>query len=556
MRVGLGMLLVGLGLSWSPANASAQAGSAPVSLAPLERSYDSLRYLRDQLDVTRSRGADTTIHGVTTADLATAYRSTRRIVEAQLTNIPRNKLTPPELVAFATMEKALQGSLGPDLGRSSVAPTRGPTCQYDPVAVATTPWGRDSLEGLIFGCYSAATQGIVVDRDTLDRLSILSLLGTTADRAKRERLFRGLDRVWSTVNGHDEPGSPYRLLLPLRRQAWRQFGPMVRGSATLGLTATQVEGWLEQALEAWRVALPETMVEPWDFHYANGAMSRHLSTRIPRDSLLPINSRFYQSLGADPTALNIHFDLEPRPGKYPIAFTTFGARGVLRRGQWTRAEPWVFASYRIGGLENLGELLHETGHGIHLAAVRARPALHDWPDSDSFTEGIADLAWFELYEPAWQRAFLGDTVSLRESLRAKYSGVILDMAWALFEFRVHREGARSPNEVWTEITARYLKIRPHPELSWWAMRGQLVESPGYLLNYALGAFLTADLRRAAVEKFGPLTTGNPGWYAKASTALYRHGLEKPARKVVEEFLGRSLSPQPLLEDLARMRQAP
>ena len=47
-----------------------------------------------------------------------------------------------------------------------------------------------------------------------------------------------------------------------------------------------------------------------------------------------------------------------------------------------------------------------------------------------------------------------------------------------------------------------------------------------------------DLRQAAVAKFGPLTTGNPGWYAKASAALFRHGLEKPARKVVEEFLGK------------------
>jgi hypothetical protein len=42
---------------------------------------------------------------------------------------------------------------------------------------------------------------------------------------------------------------------------------------------------------------------------------------------------------------------------------------------------------------------------------------------------------------------------------------------------------------WTRLTRDYLRIRPHPELSWWAMRGQLVDSPGYMMNYAAGAIL-------------------------------------------------------------------
>ena len=33
-----------------------------------------------------------------------------------------------------------------------------------------------------------------------------------------------------------------------------------------------------------------------------------------------------------------------------------------------RGEPWVFATYRTGGLDNLNELLHETGHAVHIAA--------------------------------------------------------------------------------------------------------------------------------------------------------------------------------------------
>jgi hypothetical protein len=73
-----------------------------------------------------------------------------------------------------------------------------------------------------------------------------------------------------------------------------------------------------------------------------------------------------------------------------------------------------------GGLDNLAELLHETGHAIHIAAIRTRPAFADWPDSDPFTEGIADFVALDVTEPAWQQHWLGDSVPLAEGLRARY----------------------------------------------------------------------------------------------------------------------------------------
>jgi hypothetical protein len=73
---------------------------------------------------------------------------------------------------------------------------------------------------------------------------------------------------------------------------------------------------------------------------------------------------------------------------------------------------------------------------------------------------------------------LGASVPLQDSLRAKYSSIVMDVAWALFEMRVHEEPQLDPNQLWTEITHRYFGIRPHPEISWWAIRGQLIDSPG------------------------------------------------------------------------------
>ena len=524
-------------------------------LPAMEQAFDSLRYLRDQLDVTRSLGAGRSRHGVAVGQLSHDYDLLRATLVDWFAATRASAVAPANRRAFLAMQRVMRSTLGPDDGSSSVARSDS-SCRS--TKLEDQRWPAESLETRIFGCFAQAASRVIVANDSLDRPTILGLLGTTDDRDRRERLFRGLEPVWKAVNGPDDESSPYARLVRLRVRDWVRDAagqsPMAARAIGLGLTGREVERWLERALESWRATLPDTLFEPWDYYHFAGAMSRRLADAVPRDSLVPITERFYQSLGADLPRLNVQYDLEPREGKYPIAFTTFGARSRTQNGQLVPAEPWIFASYPVGGVDNLAELLHESGHGIQIAAIRARPAFNDWPDSDPFTEGIADLAGFELYEPPWQQRFLGRAAPLDESIRAKYSGTMFDMAWALFEFRVHRPNAPSPNVVWTEITSRYFKIRPHPEWSWWAIRGQLIGSPGYMLNYALGAFLVADLRRELTRRLGQFTTGMPQWYARTSGWLYRFGAATPARTVTERFLGRRLTATALLADLARVRQ--
>ncbi|HEX2451448.1 MAG TPA: hypothetical protein VHJ69_09910, partial [Gemmatimonadales bacterium] len=243
----------------------------------------------------------------------------------------------------------------------------------------------------------------------------------------------------------------------------------------------------------------------------------------------------------------------PREGKTPVAFTTFGARARHANGRWQPAEPWVFATYRTGGLDNLNELLHETGHAVHIAAVRTRPAFADWPDSDPFTEGLADIVALDVYEPGWQQRWLGDSVPTADALRGRYAGIVLDVAWALFEIRMQRNPMADPNQVWSALTGEYLRIRPHPELSWWAMRGQLINLPGYMLNYAAGAVIVAAIRERIREGHGPFAAGDPTWYAWVAPRLFRFGLEQPSREVIETFLGGPVTADTILRDLARLR---
>ena len=79
----------------------------------------------------------------------------------------------------------------------------------------------------------------------------------------------------------------------------------------------------------------------------------------------------------------------------------------------------------------------------------------------------------------------------------------------------------------------------------------MIDSPGYMMNYAAGAILNADLRARAHALYGSYTEGDPGWYGQISQSLYRFGLEKSSKEVIEAFLGRPVSPQALLDDMSR-----
>ena len=156
------------------------------------------------------------------------------------------------------------------------------------------------------------------------------------------------------------------------------------------------------------------------------------------------------------------------------------------------------------GPRNLLEVLHESGHAIHEVAVRTRPAFLDWTMADTgFVEGIADVLGWDADEPAWQRHWLGDAAEPREAVLSRYGWVMLDICWALFEIELHRRPDRRPNDVWTEITAEGLGVVPHPEWSWWAIRGQLIDLPGYMANYALSAIMAAAVRARILERRGP-----------------------------------------------------
>jgi hypothetical protein len=409
------------------------------------------------------------------------------------------------------------------------------------------------LRSALYACFDELGNAIEFEGARHTRVAALGMLAEIAEPERRKRLFEAFVPLWRAINGDNSPASPYRRVIANAAERNRTSGSEIDAAArTLGVAAPEVERWLERVLEAWHAATGDERIEPWDYRYRGGEADRLLRASIPREELMPVNRRFYRDLGVDLDALGVLYDLEPRPGKAPLAYADFVTRGREVHGRWRPTVARVSGSYAAGGLGLLNELVHENGHVVHMMAVHTRPAFMDLGDA-LFFEAFADVPSWSTYEPEWQRRYVGRAAPEAVSMRALYSGVMLDVAWALFECRMLRAPQSDPNAVWTDITSRYLGIVPHPELAWWAVRVQLVDSPGYMVNYGLGAVLTADLRSRVREKLGAFDSGRPDWFAWLSAELLGYGESLESAELLERFLGRPVAPDALLAQLARMR---
>jgi hypothetical protein len=411
-----------------------------------------------------------------------------------------------------------------------------------------------ALKSALVACFIEIGNSLSFEGGKINRVSALDLLHETTDAGRRKAVFFAFVPLWQALNGNNEADSPYRRMIGgAAAEAAKNGSEIDNAARDAGIDPADVERWLVQILDAWRESNDNDMVEPWDFRFQAGQADRLLGTYIPRESLQEINQRYYRDLGANLERMGTLYDLTPRPEKAALAYTEFVTHGRMENGVWKPTVARVSAPYERGGLFVLNELVHENGHVVNITAIRNRPAFVDWPSS-LFAEAFADVPAWSTYEPVWQHRYLGHEASEQISLRALYSVVVLDVAWSLFELRMFRAPMTDPNALWTEITSRYLHIAPHPELSWWAMRVQLADLPGYMVNYGLGAVLTAEMRQHISEALGRFDTGDSRWYGWLSEHLLRYGSERDTRTLMEDFLGRPVSPHALLEQIHRLQQ--
>jgi hypothetical protein len=420
-------------------------------------------------------------------------------------------------------------------------------------ADAARPGDLTALQIALYECFEQIGSRIDFEGHPIVRTTALQSLQQLESGERRKRLFLALSPLWIAVNGAGTADSPYRRMMVLNGAELAKGGrsPIADAAATLGITPQQVEQWLVLILEKWQARSLGPALEPWDYWYASAQASRALSPAIARNAVLPVAKRFYRDLGADLDGLGVRHDLGVRPGKAPLAYTDQISIGRRVGGRWHPMQARVSANYEQGGLFVLNELIHEDGHAVHYAALRTRPAYFSLGD-DLFFEAFADVPAWSSSEPAWQQKYLGHRAEEGSALRELFSNVMLDVAWGLFELRMLEEPTRDPNLVWTDITTRYLNIVPHPELSWWALRVQLVRWPGYMINYGLGAVVTADIRQRIRDGIGAFDAGNPRWYSWISAQLLQFGSSIETAQLLRRFLGRPVSPDAILTQLQRV----
>ncbi|MSP98007.1 MAG: hypothetical protein EXR29_12455 [Betaproteobacteria bacterium] len=465
---------------------------------------------------------------------------------ASIEALDESKLKAPDKAALAAIRVTLA-----DLGDP------GPAVSNAPDSLACKDAGNkyldfESLSAVLTSCYQEIGNQLKFAQGTIDRGGALGLLGDLEEPSRRKVLFDAFLPLWAALNGNDEPDSPYRRLIKLAVAKAATNGSGVEAAArAIGVSVADVERWLVQILDAWRKANPHKMIEPWDYRYAIGEANRRIAPSFPDSEIVEVDHRYYQDLGVDLGKLGVIYDIDDRADQSPLAYTDFVRRGRYVNGAWQPTIARVVGRYRSGGLSSLNELVHENGHAVHISAIRNRPAFTDWPDT-LFTEAFADVSSWSVYEPAWQKKYLGTALPTAMSLRTMLGSVMLDVAWSLFEIRMLRDPAADPNAVWTDITSRYLHIKPHPEVAWWAVRVQLVDAPGYMVNYGLGAVLTAEMRERTSQAIGPFDAGNPKWYGWLSEQLLVYGSERNAKDLMQALLGRPPSPDALLKQIHRL----
>jgi hypothetical protein len=535
--------------------AGAAFGSAPPGASPPAAGFSLERTETDYADWLDAGSALSTIDSGLTRRVAGRGRGAWSARLRQLTPTLERSLASADPAhsssedarALEAMRKGFADNAPETLPGSAAAPriVCGDAARRDGDATA--------LQLALYACFEEIGNRIDFEGHTVVRTTALQMLQQLPDSERRNRLFLALSPLWIAVNGANTADSSYRRMMALNGAALRAGArsPVSDAAATLGITPLQAEQWLVQVLQAWAERSRGPALEPWDYWYASARASRELSKALPRGALLATAKRFYRDLGADLDKLGVRHDLDVRPGKAPLAYTDQIRIGRRSGNTWRPMRARVSANYEQGGLFVLNELIHEDGHAVHYAALRTRPAYFSLGD-DLFFEAFADVPAWSSSEPEWQQKYLGQRADEASALRELFSNVMLDAAWGLFELRMLADPSRNPNLVWTDITSRYLNIVAHPELSWWALRVQLVRWPGYMINYGLGAVLTADIRRHTGESIGPFDAGNPRWYAWTSANLLRFGSSIDTAQLVQRFLGRAVSPAAILAQLQRV----
>ena len=370
--------------------------------------------------------------------------------------------------------------------------------------------------GPTYDAYGAAATAIEVDGETIDRLSAFARLATAEDAAERRAVFEAMAPVWRAVDGDGGVTSPHRRLVAASAERWVKAGSTIEANAAvLGIAPGAFEPMLHAILADGRRVVadaaglrPGGRVEPWDYRFVVGAVERRLRAAVPARpavgrSTMRISARWVPIPMSLASAMTSRRNSAARSSRSP-------SRPTAGPG------PWVFATYREGGLGNLTELLHESGARDPLTPrvrTAARVRTSHPASYAAFFEAVGRAARLGCAGAGVHRPTTSASPSTRTSRRSGpvWRGPARCLLGAL-RGGVHRSPGRQPNDVWAEVVADGLGIEPHPEWSWWAGPRPAHREPRLPRQLRPGGHRggrTAGTHHASSAETG--STGDAGW---------------------------------------------
>ncbi|HSI80434.1 MAG TPA: hypothetical protein VK919_07260 [Solirubrobacterales bacterium] len=266
-----------------------------------------------------------------------------------------------------------------------------------------------------------------------------------------------------------------------------------------------------------------------------------LDRGFPAERLVPALAETLAGLGIDlERQAGVHLDTESRPSKSPRAFCA-----PVR----VPDEVHLVIS-PVGGRDDFAALFHEAGHTEHYACVDPALAFEFRHLGDNaVTESFAFLLEHLTEDPEWLRARLG--VGDAEPVVANARAVRLVMlrryaAKLAYERELHGEGVAL-----AEMPARYAELLTGAIRVDWPQTSWLADvDPGFYVSCYLRAWaLEAIWRDALHERFGAR------WFERREAGdwlreLWAQGQRLGAEELVGDALGRELSFEPLIAELA------
>jgi hypothetical protein len=191
-------------------------------------------------------GLFATYQGKDRAAWERVYSDKRKLVAEKLSKISASGLSPLDARALEVMNHHLSDDFPESFHDQDQPPGHCQDAQHPDLA-------RAALVGALYACFTEVGNNLEFEGKRVTRVAAFGMMEEMAEEERRKKLFYAFLPLWQAVNGKDEAASPYRRLVPLTVSAAQGNGTRIDEAAkTLGVSAQEVEHWLEQILDTWR----------------------------------------------------------------------------------------------------------------------------------------------------------------------------------------------------------------------------------------------------------------------------------------------------------------